>query len=88
MYYSPTPDAQGVHHNQGVMWELYGPAEEDYAHGMPAIEASQVVSHEDGAMVVQTTIHVDKPGAYRLRAATTDLAGRSTFVWTELNVTP
>jgi len=36
--------------------------------------------------VVEVNFTVEKPGPYRLRAATTDLAGRSTVVWKEFRV--
>lgn len=40
--------------------------------------------HKDGGHLVEATFHIQKQGHYRLRAATTDLAGRSTVVWKEI----
>ena len=41
---------------------------------------------EGGAAAVEAQFAVEQPGRYRLRAATTDLAGRSAVVWNEINV--
>ena len=86
VYYAPTPDGDGVHRNMRVMWELYGPGEEDYAHRKPVMDPGRITPHADGGCVAETRLHIRKPGHYRLRAATTDLAGRSTVVWKELKV--
>lgn len=82
VYYSPTPDPQGVHHNVRVLWEVYGPAEEDYANR----PAEVVVTPSADSAEVSATLHFAKPGHYRLRAATTDLAGRSAVVWKEFDI--
>jgi hypothetical protein len=82
VYYSPAPDDKGVHQNQRVLWEVYGPGEEDYASRAPEVVA---VPSADNAEVT-ATLHFTKPGHYRLRAATTDLAGRSAVVWKEFDI--
>jgi hypothetical protein len=86
VYYSPEPDAQGVHHNRRVAWELYGPGDEDYTHRAPAIVAGAVEPHPDGGHTAHATIRIETPGRYRLRASTTDLAGRSAVAWKEITV--
>lgn len=86
VYYSPYPDAQGVHHNSRVRWDLFGPEDEDYTCGMPVVEPNQVSVEETGEIVVRTKIHLEKPGTYRLRTATTDLSGKTAVVWTDLKV--
>ena len=83
IYYTTGADRHGVYHNAMVLWELYGPAGEDYRS-----LASQVIRSEtrDGAAAeVETTFTIEQAASYRLRAATTDLAGRSTVKWIEFD---
>ncbi|MCL4694703.1 MAG: hypothetical protein KJ060_19600 [Candidatus Hydrogenedentes bacterium] len=87
VYYSREPDAKGVHHNQVVAWELYGPEEEDYTCRVPAIVPGTVTEDPDRNYEVNAEIRIDAPGTYRLRAATTDLAGRSAVVWNDITAT-
>jgi hypothetical protein len=84
VYYSREPDATGVHHNQIVAWELYGPGEEDYTCRPPTIAPGAVTVDSDNGHVAEAKIHIEAPGTYRLRVATTDLAGRSAVVWKEI----
>lgn len=77
-------DRHGIYHNLLVLWELYGPMPEDY-HAF----SSRVVTAPDGPAhpgIAETQFKVNQPGHYRLRAATTDLAGRSTVVWKEIQI--
>jgi hypothetical protein len=85
VYYTAGADRQGVYHNILALFELFGPGEEDYRQ-----LSSRVVSTFDagGPGAVETRFAVEHPGRYRLRAATTDLAGRSTVVWKEITVEP
>lgn len=66
-----------------VLWELYGPGEEDYR-----TLAGHVVqsSAADQPAWVEAKFTISQPGHYRLRAATTDLTGRSTVVWKEFKL--
>ncbi len=82
VYYTTGSDAQGVHPNARVLWELYGPRDEDYrtllnpgAH--PRTQA------QPGGWIVSVDFQVSEPGRYRLRAATTDPEGRSAVTWKE-----
>lgn len=86
VYYAPAPDRRGVHHNQRVAWELYGPSEADYAYRAPAVVPGAVTPHPEGGHTAEVRLHLTAPGVYRLRAAATDLAGRSSVVWRELHV--
>jgi len=85
VYYTTGADRRGVYHNALVLWEIYGPGEEDYRM-LLAGGANPPVTHEGATAVVETKFVVEQPGRYRLRAATTDLAGRSTVVWKEFKV--
>jgi len=84
IYFSYKPDKNGINHNQQVAWELYGPNDEDFTYRVPTIVRGDIIPHDDGGHVVEATIHIEKTGAYRLRAATTDVEGRSAVVWKEI----
>ncbi len=86
VYYTTGADRQGVYHNVMVLWELFGPAAEDYRQLSGRVTTP--LNSPDRTAVVETQFTVAPPGRYRLRAATTDLAGRSTVVWTEVKVGP
>ena len=86
VYYTFGADPDGVYHNAAVAWELYGPGDEDYQ--FVQAPRLQPKARRDGSVLeVRTALSLRQPGAYRLRAATVDLAGRSTVVWTSINVT-
>ncbi|NOS68478.1 MAG: hypothetical protein HOP33_00925 [Verrucomicrobia bacterium] len=82
VYYTTGTDRQGVYQNAMVLWELYGPEEEDYR-TLPGHVIQTATP--DRASHVETRFTLSQPGHYRLRAATTDLAGRSTVVWKGFN---
>lgn len=86
VYYAPLPDNDGVHQKLQVLWEVYGPNEEDYAFRAPEIDFAPATVEGYGEFKADATLHFTKPGRYRLRAATTDLAGRSTVVWKEIEI--
>jgi hypothetical protein len=81
VYYTLGADASGTYHNAMVAWELYGPGEEDYRFLAPEGLKPLVRGNE-----VEIRFRLDRPGAYRLRAATVDWVGRSTVVWKRLTV--
>ena len=82
VYYTHGTDRDGVYRNARVLWELYGPAPEDYR---------QLVGRRgpsDPTGISEVQFRLEQPGHYRLRAATTDLAGRSAVVWKAIEVSP
>jgi hypothetical protein len=85
VYYTTGRDGKGVYHNARVLWELYGPEEEDYRALLP-IGANPRATFDGRNAVIELDFRIERPGGYRLRAATTDLTGRSTVVWREFNV--
>jgi hypothetical protein len=85
VYYTQGADSTGIHNNQYVLWELYGPEEEDYT-DLWSDRWEAIVSEENKSAVVEIKFNIDKPGSYRLRVSTTDVAGRSTVVWTNINI--
>ena len=86
VYYTFGTDTAGVYHNAVVAWELYGPGEEDYRFLQPAGLKPQVLK-KGNRYEVTVSFTLNRPGNYRLRAATVDLAGRTTVTWTPLVVT-
>lgn len=85
-YYTLGADSGGVYHNALVGWELYGPGEEDYrALTPPGLKPRVVTTGEKSEVSIE--FELSRPGKYRLRAAAVDLAGRSTVIWTPINVT-
>ena len=83
VYYTMGADTNGIYNNQYVLWELFGPEEEDHSK-LWAERWAVSVSEENNSAEVEIKFTIDKPGSYRLRAATTDLAGRSAVVWKEI----
>jgi len=84
VYLTAGADRHGVYHNLLVLWELYGPMPEDY-HSF----SSRVITPPNGSAhpaVAETQFKLNQPGHYRLRAATSDLTGRSTVVWKDIQI--
>jgi hypothetical protein len=84
VYCTAGADRRGVYHNVLVLWELFGPGAEDYRQLSGRVTSPLNAGSRPG--VVETQFTVEQPGRYRLRAATTDLAGRSIVVWKEIKV--
>jgi hypothetical protein len=84
VYYTSGADRHGVYHNVLVLWELFGPGAEDYRQLLGRVMTP--LGGDGGLAVVEAQFAVEQPGRYRLRAATTDLAGRSSVVWKEIKV--
>jgi hypothetical protein len=85
VYYTLGADKNGIYNNQYVLWELFGPEEEDHSK-LWAERWDVSVSEVNNAAEVAIKLVIDEPGSYRLRAATADLAGRSTVVWKDIVV--
>jgi len=88
IYYTFGADPTGVHHNAMVAWELYGPNPEDYRFLRPDDLIPHVRPGTQGGHAVEISFRIERPGAYRLRVATVDLAGRTSVVWKEIDVRP
>ncbi|MBI4663090.1 MAG: hypothetical protein HY735_30145 [Verrucomicrobia bacterium] len=86
VYYTLGTDTEGVYHNAVVAWEIYGPGEEDYRILQPPGMRPHVARNGNlFEVTVNFTLH--RSGQYRLRAATVDLAGRTTVNWVPVAVT-
>ena len=71
--------------NAVAAWEIYGPGEEDYRHLQPA-GLKPRVTRKESSYEVTVNFSLARPGNYRLRTATVDLAGRTTVIWTPIVV--
>lgn len=86
VFYTFGADSEGVYHDAKVAWEIYGPGEEDYRYLIPA-RRKPIVREKDGVAEVEIRFKLVRPGNYRLKAGTVDIAGRSTITWTSFVVT-
>jgi len=80
VYYTLGANPKGIYRNVKVLWELYGPGEEDYRF-LLGENREPHVQDEGRQTCVEIDFAIRQPGRYRLRAATVDLAGRTTVVW-------
>lgn len=85
VYYTQGADSSGIHNNQYVLWELYGPDEEDYTDFWRERWKVIVSEKKDGA-TVDISFKIEEPGSYRLRVSATDIAGRSKMVWKYISI--
>ncbi len=85
VYYTRGADKNGVYNNEMVLWELFGPGEEDYR--FLNREQSEIRIHQmESGAEVDINFSLKHPGNYRLRAATVDMAGRTAVEWETITV--
>ena len=85
VYYTRGADENGIYNNEGVLWELFGPDEEDYR--FLNREPSETHVNQEGAETrVEISFTLKHPGSYRLRAATVDMAGRTAVNWKTITI--
>ena len=85
IYYTFGAAPDGIVHNNGVAWEVYGPEAAD--HQFIALGNLMPAGGPDGSgWEVRVRFKLGQPGRYRLRAATVDTVGRSTVVWKSIVV--
>ena len=85
VYYTRGADSKGVYNNVMVCWELFGPEEEDYRFLLQEV-GKPTIYKEGSEITVEIDFPIKQPGEYRLRAATVDLAGRTSVEWEEFVV--
>jgi hypothetical protein len=85
VYYTLGANSRGIYRNVKVLWELYGPGEEDYRFLLSENREPRI-REEGGRTRVEIEFKIGRPGLYRLRAATVDLAGRTTVLWKNITV--
>ena len=80
VYYTRGADENGIYNNEVVLWELFGPAEEDYR--FLNREHSEIrINRTESVAEVEIRFALNRLGNYRLRAATVDMAGRTAVAW-------
>jgi len=84
IFYTPGADKNGIYNNQYVLWELFGPNEDDYSN-LWTESWNVSVSEKENSAEIEIKFTINKPGKYRLRASTSDMAGRSTVVWKKIH---
>jgi len=85
VYYTLGANSKGIYKNVKVLWELYGPGEEDYRFLIDRNREPRI--RDVGTRTsVDIKFRISQPGKYRLRAATVDLAGRTAVVWKNITV--
>ena len=85
VYYTRGADENGIYNNERVLWELFGPDEEDYR--FLNREPSEIrINQEEVETRVEISFTLKHPGIYRLRAATVDMAGRTAVEWKTITV--
>ena len=85
VYYTRGADENGIYNNEIVLWELFGPAEEDYR--FLNREHSEIRTIQTESVTeVEIRFRLKHPGNYRLRAATVDMAGRTAVAWNTITV--
>ena len=85
VYYTRGADASGIYNNEMVLWELFGPEEEDYRflnrdHSEIRIDQTETIAE------AEIRFSLKHPGNYRLRAATVDMAGRTAVAWETISI--
>ena len=85
IYYTQGAGKDGIYRNSYVLWELYGPEEEDYTDFWNDRWNVSVTESNDSA-TAEIEFKIEKPGNYRLKVSATDLAGRSKVDWKEINI--
>ncbi|MCC6391750.1 MAG: hypothetical protein IT167_14215 [Bryobacterales bacterium] len=85
VYYTYGADNEGIYRNAMVAWEVYGPEEQDQAVLVPEHLKPNVVMDKQGG-TVEVRFSLRRPGAYRMRASTVDVSGRTTVVWKAITV--
>lgn len=85
VYYTRGADEKGIYNNERVLWELFGPEEEDYR--FLNREQSKIhIKQTESEAAVEIRFPLKHPGNYRLRAATVDMAGRTAVVWKTITI--
>ncbi len=80
VYYTRGADKNGIYNNEMVLWELFGPEEEDYRF-LNRDHSEIRIAQTEAVAEVEIRFPLKRPGNYRLRVATVDMAGRTAVAW-------
>jgi hypothetical protein len=84
VFYTIHHNKEGGYDNAVVLWELFGPRDEDYRALLNDGVRPEIQWH-GSACDVDVEFLVRSPGRYRLRAAVSDTAGRTAVVWQQFS---
>ena len=84
-YYTRGADKNGIYNNEMVLWELFGPGEEDYRF-LNREQSEIYINQKDLVTKVEIRFTLRHAGSYRLRAATVDMAGRTAVEWKTITI--
>ena len=85
VYYTRGANESGIYNNEMVLWELFGPEEEDYRF-LNREQSAIHINQTESAASVEIRFSLNRPGDYRLRAATVDMAGRTAVAWETITI--
>ena len=85
VYYTQGANKNGIYRNVYVLWELYGPEEEDYTDFWND-RWDVAVTEKNNSATAEINFKIDKPGNYRLKVSASDLAGRSKVIWKNIKI--
>jgi hypothetical protein len=85
VYYTQGAGKDGIYRNTYVLWELYGPQEEDYS-DFWSQRWNVDITEKGKSATAEIKFTIDKPGNYRLKVSACDLAGRTKVVWKNINI--
>jgi len=85
VYYTLGADSQGVYRNDMILWELFGPGEEDYRF-LNWERRKNRIRGNGPIYTAEIDFRIEQSGNYRLRSATVDMAGRTAVVWKTITV--
>ena len=74
-------DEQGIFNNVVVFWELYEPEETGYRFLYWENAKPRIARRSSSEYQVEIDFSLNAIGDYRLRVATSDLAGRTAVAW-------
>lgn len=80
VYYTRGADENGIYNNELVLWELFGPGEEDYRF-LNRDHSEIRINRTESVAEVEIRFALNRLGNYRLRTATVDMAGRTAVAW-------
>jgi len=85
VYYTQGAGKDGIYRNTYVLWELYGPQEEDYS-DFWSQRWNVDITEKGKSATAEIKFTIDKPGNYRLKVSACDLTGRTKVVWKNINI--
>ena len=85
IYYTRGADKNGIYNNEIVLWELFGPEEEDYRF-LNRDQSEIRIAQTESVAEAEIRFTLNRSGNYRLRAATVDMAGRTAVAWKTMTV--